>query len=77
MTILEAAIKVLKTSNQPMSAEAIYQQICTERLFEFKAKDPIAILKAQLRRNSLGFTGKSANSKPTLKQLADKSYVPL
>lgn len=77
MTILEAALKVLKSSSKPMSAQAIYDQICKERLFEFGAKDPLSILKAQLRRNSLGFTGKSASSKPTLKQLADKTYVPL
>jgi restriction system protein len=77
MTILEAALKVLKSSSKPMSAQAIYDQICKEGLFEFGAKDPLAILKAQLRRNSLGFTGKSASSKPTLKQLADKTYTTL
>lgn len=77
MTILQAALKVLKSANKPLSAEAIYDQICKERLFAFGAKDPLAILKAQLRRNSLGFSGKSANSKPTLKQHPDKTYTAL
>lgn len=77
MTILEAALKVLKASNCPMTAQEIYDQICKEKLFAFGAKDPVAILKAQLRRNSLGFSGKSANSKPTLKQHPDKRYTPL
>jgi restriction system protein len=76
MTILEAALKVLKSSSKPMTAEEIYDQICKEKLFEFGAKDPISILKAQLRRNSQGFSGKSASSKPTLKQHADKKYTP-
>lgn len=77
MTIIEATLKVLKATNKPMTAQAIYEQICKEKLFEFGAKDPLAILKAQLRRNTQGFTGKSASAKPTLKQLADKTYVPL
>lgn len=77
MTILEAALKVLKVANRPMTAQAIYDQICKEKLFEFGAKDPLAILKAQLRRNTQGFAGKSASAKPTLKQLADKTYLPL
>ncbi len=77
MTIIEAALKVLKTANRPMSAQAIYEQICEEKLFGFGAKDPLSILKAQLRRNTQGFTGKSASAKPSLKQLADKTYVPL
>ncbi len=77
MTIIEATLEVLKTSNKPMTAKAIYDQICKEMLFEFAAKDPLAILKAQLRRNTQGFTGKSASAKPTIKQLADKTYVVL
>jgi hypothetical protein len=77
MTIIKAALKVLETANRPMSAQAIYDQICKDRLFEFSAKDPIAILKAQLRRNSIGFTGKSASRQPALKQLADKTFTTL
>ena len=77
MTILEAALKVLRSSNKPMTAEEIYHHICTEKLFTFGAKDPISILKAQLRRNSQGFSGKSASSKSKLKQHADKKYTPL
>lgn len=77
MTILEAAIKVLKSTNKPMTAQEIYEQICKEKLFSFGAKDPVAILKAQLRRNSLGFTGKSTNSKPSLKQHPDKTFTAI
>ena len=77
MTIMEAALKVMKAANKPMTAQEIYDHIRKEQLFEFGAKDPISILKAQLRRNSLGFTGKSASNKPTLKQLDDKRYSAL
>jgi len=73
-TIIDAAIVVLKNANKPLSADELYVEICNHRLFEFKAQDPKAILKAQLRKNCFGFTGKSAAEKPRLKQLADKKY---
>jgi restriction system protein len=74
MTILESAIVVLKLSKKPLTAQEIFDLICEKNLFTFKAKDPLAILKAQLRRNSIGFSGKSANSKPTLKYSHDNKY---
>ena len=77
MTILEAALIVLKKKNIPMSADEIYSHICQENTFTFNAKDPLSILKAQLRKNTLGFQGKSAAIKPTLKQLENKKFVPL
>ena len=77
MTIIEAALTVLKNAKKPLSAQEIYSLICTDNLFEFSAKDPQAILKAQLRKNSLGFQGKSASDKPKLRQLEDKKYQPL
>ena len=76
-TIIDAALTVLKKANKPMSADEIYNEICASSLFEFKAQDPKAILKAQLRKNCLGFTGKSAAEKPRLKQLADKKFQAL
>jgi hypothetical protein len=76
-TIIDAALTVLKTANKPLSADEIYVEICKSQLFEFKAQDPKAILKAQLRKNCLGFTGKSAAEKPSLKQLADKKFQAL
>ena len=76
MTMLEAALIALKKTNSPMSADEIYALIRKENLFTFNAKDPIAILKAQLRKNTLGFQGKSAVTKPVLKQLENKKFVP-
>ena len=77
MTMLEAALAVLNKTNAPMSADEIFTLIRKENLFTFNAKDPIAILKAQLRKNTLGFQGKSAAIKPTLRQLDNKKFTPL
>lgn len=76
-TIINAALIALKTANKPLSADEIYAEICKSQLFEFKAQDPKAILKAQLRKNTLGFSGKSAAENPKLRQLADKKYQAL
>lgn len=75
MTMLEAALTVLKNSNTPLSAEEIYSRICQENLFSFGAKDPAAILKAQLRKNTLGFQGKSAVQKPCLRLSDNKKFT--
>jgi restriction system protein len=76
-TIIDAAITVLKTANKALSADEIYVAICKGNLFQFGAKDPKAILKAQLRKYTIGFTGKSAADKPRLKQLPDKKFQSL
>jgi putative ribosome biogenesis GTPase RsgA len=77
MTIIEAALIVLKNANKPLSKDEIYDAICMGNLFEFKAQDPKSILNAQLRKNTVGFMGKSGAPKPTLKQLSDKKYQAL
>ncbi len=77
MTMLEAALLVLNKTNTPMSIDEIYAQIIKDQLFTFGAKDPISILKAQLRKNTVGFEGKSAVDKPKLKQLDNKKFTPL
>ena len=77
MTIIEAALTVLKAANKPLSKEEIYAEICRGSLFEFKAQDPKSILNAQLRKNTQGFMGKSSAPKPLLRQLDDKKYQPI
>lgn len=76
-TIIDAAVTALKAANKPLSADEIYDEICKGNLFHFGAKDPMAILKAQLRKYTVGFTGKSAADKPKLKQLPDKKFQVL
>jgi len=77
VTIIEAAVTALKAANKPLSADEIYVAIIKGNLFQFGAKDPKAILKAQLRKYTVGFAGKSAADKPRLKQLPDKKFQAL
>lgn len=52
MTISDAAQKVLSEKGAPMSTDDIYKTIVAQGLYEFKAKDPIAVLKRTLRQRS-------------------------
>ena len=52
MTISEAAVIVLRASQEPMHVRRIHTEITNRMLFEFKAKDPISVLSAILRKGS-------------------------
>ena len=52
MTIAEAAAAVLREAEGPMHVRNIYAQITSRMLFEFKAKDPIAVVSTVLRKGA-------------------------
>ena len=52
MTIAEAAVAVLRESEEPMHVRRLHAEITSRMLFEFKAKDPISVLSAILRKGS-------------------------
>lgn len=52
MTISEAAQKVLAESGSAIHVDEIYNRIIKENLYEFKAKDPKAVLKRTIRQHS-------------------------
>jgi hypothetical protein len=74
MTIIEAAISVLSKTQDPLSAQIIYEEICKQNLFTFGAKKPLTVLQAELRRHSTGYTGKNPPLAPKLQQHSDKTY---
>jgi len=52
MTIAEAAAAVLREAEGPMHVRNIYAEITSRMLFEFKAKDPIAVVSTVLRKGA-------------------------
>ncbi|MEZ6133957.1 MAG: hypothetical protein R3C53_03505 [Pirellulaceae bacterium] len=44
-------VTVLEANKAPMTAKEIYDSINSKQLYEFKAKDPFAILRAQLNKH--------------------------
>ena len=77
MTIIEAAMEVLKAENKPLTAEEIYDLICKRNLYAFGAKDPLSIVRAELRRHSISFTGKTKASSAKVKEDSSKRYTAL
>lgn len=53
-TICSAAIEALVVAGKPLSAKMIYEVIKQHNLYEFKAQNPLSILKAELRKHSEG-----------------------
>lgn len=52
MKIYEAAIAVLKETGHPMQAKDIYSEITRRKLFQFGAKNPVAILTQTMRKKT-------------------------
>ena len=53
-TVREAIEVVLSQRQQALSLQEIYEEICRQKLYEFKAKDPIGVVRSQLKRNCEG-----------------------
>ena len=62
-TIIEAAIEVLKHSEETLSVSEIYAKIIENSLYEFHAQDPLSVLRVELRGHSVGIDYPSASSK--------------
>lgn len=62
-TIIEAAIEVLKHSDETLSVSEIYAKIVESSLYEFHAQDPLSVLRVELRGHSVGIDYPSASSK--------------
>lgn len=60
MTIVGAIKEVLRSAPGPMTAKAIYQEICRRGLYQFKTETPSHVVQAQIRRHSVGLDFPSA-----------------
>jgi restriction system protein len=74
-TITSAAIEVLKKNAKPLSAEEIYDSILKQQLYEFKAKEPLSILKSELRKHSEGIELKGKSGTKYFVFQKDKTYA--
>lgn len=54
MTIAEAAVKVLQQTKTPMNAREIHEAIVKSGLYQFKAKNPAAVVSSALKSRSSG-----------------------
>jgi hypothetical protein len=51
-TISTAAVEILRKFKKPMRPEDILKEIVGQKLYSFKAVNPLAVLKSELRKHS-------------------------
>lgn len=72
MTVLQAALVVLRGLDEPLNVKQIYEKISERNLYVFRAKDPIAVVSAALRKAS-----KEASNEMVLQRNSDGTYESL
>lgn len=63
LTIIEAALEVLKSVQGTMSVQEIYQGILEQSLYEFHAQNPLDVVRVELRKHSVGIDFPTASKK--------------
>jgi hypothetical protein len=53
-TIIDACVTTLQEASKPLAPGEIYRRIIDKELFEFKAKDPLSILRSSIRKHLRG-----------------------
>lgn len=72
-TITQAIQKVMRDANRPMTIKEVHDAIVTGNLYQFKADDPVHIVRNEIRRHCLGLDFPSAS--PTkLFRITDEGF---
>ncbi|EJF4694438.1 winged helix-turn-helix domain-containing protein, partial [Salmonella enterica] len=61
MTIIEAILNVLKEHGKPLSHKDIYDFIIKKGYYSFGAKDPLAVVRGEIRKHCYGIDFPSAS----------------
>ncbi len=61
MTIIEAIVTVLKEYGNPLSHKDIYDRIINNNYYSFGAKDPVAVVRGEIRKHCYGIDFPSAS----------------
>lgn len=74
-SIADVVVTVLEANKAPMSAKEIYDSIIAKQLYDFKAKDPFAILRAQLNKHCVGNNSKAASTRKLFLRDSEAKYL--
>lgn len=61
MTIIEAIVNVLRESSNPLSPKDIYDLIINRQYYTFGAKDPLGVVRGEIRKHCYGVDFPSAS----------------
>jgi restriction system protein len=77
MTIIEAVTQVMAAAGRPMTPRDVLSEIQRGNLYAFKTQDPLAVIRAQMRRHCQGYARPIAASKPRLTKAGADVYALL
>ena len=77
MTIYEAARQVMLEAGKPLSTREIYDFIINMRLYEFKARDPISVLRSTIRSRTENINNPSSNPVRYFRLVEGGKFMPL
>jgi len=72
MTIVEAVKEILEHSQVGMTSQEIHREIVQNHLYEFPAKDPVAVVNSTIRRHCAGLDFPTASP---IKHFAIEKYI--
>jgi len=77
MTIIDAVLAVMREANEPLSAAEVYDRILRRGLYKFGAKDPLNLVRAQMRRHSIDYEGRTGANTRYLEKVDNERFVML
>jgi restriction system protein len=72
--IHQVAVDVIRLQGRPMTIQEIYEYIVQKQLYSFKAKSPLQVLRAQIRRHCQGFELPNSPARKYFKLTEDGGY---
>ena len=77
MTIVEAIKEAMKKAQKPLTPAEAYQSIVAAGLYDFKAKNPAAIVATQIRRHCKGLDLPKASGAKYFESRGENRYFYL
>lgn len=76
-TIIQAIQQVMTNAQRPMTIQEVYDGIVAKHLYQFKADDPVHIVRNEIRRHCLGLDYASASPRKFFEFTGDGRYFIL
>jgi hypothetical protein len=74
MTIIEAIKDVMQSAGKPMTPRDVLAEITRRNLYQFKAQDPLGVVRAQMRQHSEGYDKRAGAAVRCLRKLDRDAY---
>lgn len=77
MTIYEAAKQVMRSAGKPLAPNEIHTLIVERRLYDFKARDPLGVLRSAIRSGTENIHNPSSKSIRHFRLVEGGKFIPL